>query len=422
MKLKHLKIHQYRNVRPGTELRFDDGINLVLGQNGSGKTTLLGLISCVASNDLSPLKSEVFDIEYTLDADPFLATFRISNLAAGDDSRGPQEPAFKYDVRLARHDVTAKCTITGTPSETTVFDGSKSHLLPSASPFRVGFLFPNFVDRASPFHAAPPRLLLPDLSRFDESLDAYLAMTGRAPVSQNAGAPAIAKVDIVQTGEHITPRRSTFFPLDTAPLVPLAHKSPAGELWVTPEPDASVNRPGLKFLGDVAALIGFRSATWAPLIRQSKVPPSGGSRSYEVQGSAFTFTRHNGDTIDQDLLSYGQKRLLAFYYYLATAEHFVIADELVNGLHHRWIAACMEAIGDRQAFLTSQNPLLFEYVEFDSIEQVQSCFINCKSELVDGAEQLVWQNMPRDDAERFYRGYEADIESIGDILINRGLW
>ena len=24
VKLKHLKIHQYRNVRPGTELRFDD--------------------------------------------------------------------------------------------------------------------------------------------------------------------------------------------------------------------------------------------------------------------------------------------------------------------------------------------------------------------------------------------------------------
>ncbi len=82
----------------------------------------------------------------------------------------------------------------------------------------------------------------------------------------------------------------------------------------------------------------------------------------------------------------------------------------------------MQAIGDRQAFLTSQNPLLFEYVEFESIEQVETRFITCRSELVDGAEQLVWQNMPREDAERFYRGYQADIESIGDILINRGLW
>lgn len=82
----------------------------------------------------------------------------------------------------------------------------------------------------------------------------------------------------------------------------------------------------------------------------------------------------------------------------------------------------MTAIGERQAFLTSQNPLLFEYVRFESIEQVQSAFITCKTEIIDGAEQLVWQNMPREDAISFFRGYEADIESVGDILINRGLW
>jgi len=141
-----------------------------------------------------------------------------------------------------------------------------------------------------------------------------------------------------------------------------------------------------------------------------------------MAGFHFQFNSRDGRSIPHKHLSYGQKRLLAFYYYLACNESFVIADELVNGLHHSWIKACMDAIGERQAFLTSQNPLLFEHVEFDSIEQVQARFITCKSELVDGAEQLVWQNMPRDDAERFYRGYEADIEGIGDILINRGLW
>ena len=100
----------------------------------------------------------------------------------------------------------------------------------------------------------------------------------------------------------------------------------------------------------------------------------------------------------------------------------VIADELVNGLHHSWIKACMEAIDERQAFLTSQNPLLFEYVEFDSIEQVQSRFITCKSELVDGAEQLVWQNMSERDARNFFESYQVGIESPGDILMTRGLW
>jgi hypothetical protein len=100
----------------------------------------------------------------------------------------------------------------------------------------------------------------------------------------------------------------------------------------------------------------------------------------------------------------------------------VIADELVNGLHHGWIKACMDAIAERQAFLTSQNPLLFEYVEFGSIEQVQARFITCKSELVDDAEQLVWQNMPREDAARFYEAYTDEIEQVGEILITRGLW
>ena len=55
VKLKHLKIHQYRNVRPGTELRFDDGINLVLGQNASGKTTLLSLLSAVSRSTFTEL-------------------------------------------------------------------------------------------------------------------------------------------------------------------------------------------------------------------------------------------------------------------------------------------------------------------------------------------------------------------------------
>ena len=82
----------------------------------------------------------------------------------------------------------------------------------------------------------------------------------------------------------------------------------------------------------------------------------------------------------------------------------------------------MDAIGDRQAFLTSQNPLLFEYVRFDSVEQVQTCFVTCKTEIVDGAEHLVWQNMPRPDAISFFESYKADIESVGDILITRGLW
>jgi hypothetical protein len=147
-----------------------------------------------------------------------------------------------------------------------------------------------------------------------------------------------------------------------------------------------------------------------------------GDRSFHVQGFTFEITRADGTTIHHDRLSYGQKRLLSFFYYLECNPQVVIADELVNGLHHRWIDACMEAMAGRQAFLTSQNPLLFDYVTFDSIEQVESSFITCKLELVDGHEQMIWQNMTPEEARIFYEGYEVGIEHVGDILITRGLW
>ena len=36
MKLKHLKIKRFRNVKPGTELHFSDEFNIILGRNGTG--------------------------------------------------------------------------------------------------------------------------------------------------------------------------------------------------------------------------------------------------------------------------------------------------------------------------------------------------------------------------------------------------
>ena len=65
LKLRRLKIHEYRGVLPGVELRFSDGINILLGKNGTGKTTLLNLISMIVRSDLSELAHERAKIEST---------------------------------------------------------------------------------------------------------------------------------------------------------------------------------------------------------------------------------------------------------------------------------------------------------------------------------------------------------------------
>jgi hypothetical protein len=49
----------------------------------------------------------------------------------------------------------------------------------------------------------------------------------------------------------------------------------------------------------------------------------------------------------------------------------------VNGLHHRRIATSIEAIGQRQAFLTSQNPLLLDYIPIASADEVRRSFVLC---------------------------------------------
>jgi ABC-type molybdenum transport system ATPase subunit/photorepair protein PhrA len=101
----------------------------------------------------------------------------------------------------------------------------------------------------------------------------------------------------------------------------------------------------------------------------------------KIRNIAFRFWWERGDFITYKRLSYGQKRLLTFFYYLASNPRFVVADELVNGLHYHWIAASVEAIGERQAFLTSQNPLLFDYLPLTSPEEVRSSFVLCRKYL-----------------------------------------
>ncbi|MFZ6177987.1 AAA family ATPase [Nannocystis pusilla] len=108
VKLKRLKILKYRNVKPGTELHFDDGVNLILGQNASGKTTLLALLSVVTRSSFEGIKDEDFELEY---AEAVLApslwedSYRIHIKDANDGST-----LFKFDTVTDRVDPRARAT------------------------------------------------------------------------------------------------------------------------------------------------------------------------------------------------------------------------------------------------------------------------------------------------------------------------
>lgn len=136
----------------------------------------------------------------------------------------------------------------------------------------------------------------------------------------------------------------------------------------------------------------------------------------------FLFTLDDGTVIRHDLLSWGQKRILSFFYYAAANPDILVVDELVNGLHHEWIAACLKEMEGRQCFLTSQNPLLLDQLVFKSADDVRSTFIQCRREKGERRAELHWHPMDEASAESFFRAYRVGIQHVGEILRTKGLW
>jgi hypothetical protein len=176
----------------------------------------------------------------------------------------------------------------------------------------------------------------------------------------------------------------------------------------------------LPFLKFARTLLGFASSYVTMSLGEKTV--SEGAEALNYKGLQFRFVKATGDLLSHEYLSYGQKRLLAFSYYMASPSYLPIAvDELVNGLHHEWIDACVNELSARQSFLTSQNPLLLDCLSFDSLDHVRSCFLLCSAERAED-EKLRWRQMTREEAAIFFEAYEAGIQHVGDILRQKGFW
>ena len=170
------------------------------------------------------------------------------------------------------------------------------------------------------------------------------------------------------------------------------------------------------FLSKFCELTDFNKATAIADLEEQK--KSGDQERFIFRPLHFFLTL--GDVgIHHDQLSFGQKRLLAFLYYLATNPSIIVADELVNGMHYDWIKDCVQRLESRQSFLSSQNPLLFDYMNFESVEDVAAQFVECS---VDTNHLFVWRNMPMKDAEVFFELYQAGIQHVSEILRTRGYW
>jgi hypothetical protein len=138
----------------------------------------------------------------------------------------------------------------------------------------------------------------------------------------------------------------------------------------------------------------------------------------------FHFQRFDGSRISHERLSFGQKRLFAFLWYLAVRRNLpVVADELFNGLHHDWIKICLDRLYERQSFLATQHPYLLDHVPVESAEGVKKSFVRCTLENdAEGHEQMVWRNFTDEEAERFFVAHQTGVQFVSEILKSEGLW
>ncbi|MRG95492.1 AAA family ATPase [Polyangium spumosum] len=397
-RLRRLKINKFRNVRP-TELVFDEEWNVLLGKNGTGKTTLLELIAATIRGDLEAFEGVDYDLEAELSFGAVDVKWSVKN---AEPSAVPERvaglPAIVHSAKRRFH---AELFAPDLGNRTFIGDDrgiDGLHGTRAISPAGGSALFAVMVllgyHASSKEHwfrkAARAASRSADVLRFDEILTHFqrISPNENMTLSTDVTGRSLASPELVQAfGDSI---------------------------WSADE-RISVEHTNLPFLRRFVDLCGFANASLHfELLKRTTFEDD----IYALYGRpSFLFRRKNGDELREQHLSFGQKRLLSFLYYL-TLSNPVVADELVDGLHYDWISACVEACEGRQKFFASQNPLLVDHMGFETRESVKSRFIRCS---LDG-DEMVWENFTDEEADDFFVAYRTGIQAVSEVLRQKGLW
>ena len=426
LKLHRLKIERFRTVKP-CELYFNDGLNILLGRNGSGKTSLLKLITALYRSpigEILPGEEYELEVEFRLSVGSIIAHIKrtfghLNAIRAMDPGNLEDLSVFELDIQIAfgsKFELNAKCPHPhhnhfnawllkyGDKQDKLSLDYRRLSVLLIIIELIHGQSFTDPANvRDNEIDLRFGNSLAP--FRFDESLDALDVIREKKigfSVWRN-GVPAITATDSLPVGyldlfyKHLSdnPTRSNLV---------LDDKS-------------------LEFLKKFIDMTSLQSARMVCERIEKNIRAGSPELTWNVFGNfRFSFIRRDGSEFWQDQLSYGQKRLLIFLYYISAFSQVIISDELVNGLHHEWIEACVRAMQGKQAFLTSQNPLLLDHLSFESQEEVRKTFLLCSATPQPSGDVMQWKNMSQTEAEIFYQAYQVGIQHVSEILHSEGLW
>ncbi|MCU0695067.1 MAG: ATP-binding protein [Myxococcaceae bacterium] len=419
-KLKRLKIIRYRHAVGGCELHFGDGANILLGLNATGKTTLLNLIAAVTSHDLSLLQNDKdgFDLEYDIQiAEDKLLKFRTTRIPFGPSNDRELRMALLAEATGQQFVESASLDVIGPGGSfhTELQHGHWTHL-PEVPPVTLCD-YPWFFRAV--FAEEPKRILGDDSSaifhllsnscpRLDESttfLDTTIS-TGNL---------------IINYGPNTEPAAwpSPGVPLEVAlrakeALTRQTDNMGTGELLIPVDFLPTQPISGLDILGFERAVLSMRPQRQEVKGLKTTIVYSDFSIMFRRPALNLTKARRGLTEVSYNNLSYGQKRMFGFLWYVSCrGELPLVVDELANGLHHNWISACADLIESRQSIIATQHPLLVDYMPDDAV------FIRCD---INEDQEMTWTNLPKSDAQRMKEARARGIMQLSEILRSQGLW
>jgi energy-coupling factor transporter ATP-binding protein EcfA2 len=405
-KLTALSITKLRNVVP-TTLEFRPGLNVVLGKNGTGKSTLLRLLASTLNAD-EGFRDEALELRSRVSSDALDVEHSVSctrveqpevSLASGQVVSEAVSVLQRVDsLAFERHGQTV---LRGRVLPNELFfegealSGRVDRVFPGDAPWSLGLAL--MMARTDPESKALAQEILSSrvvgAYRLDEGLERFQRLLE-------------LEFELVRAGYRVkSPRGPEEFPQSFFKVLR------------GPVPEGSSEASPLDFLDRAARILGYDAALARFDVERLGTTP--GQQVVRLSNLRFFF-KTAGEELAHDMLSYGQKRLLSFFAYADASRDVLIADEWVGGLHHEWISACLREVGERQVFLTSQNPLLLDALRFSSAEDVRRAFVLCERVRGDTGTQLLWRNPSRPEAEDFYAAYQKRVQRVSDILLAHG--